>query len=459
MKYKLGYVKNNETRDIPVFEASAIPLPPKILTDISAIPVLDQGQQPACVGHAFATAVMWDYYKKTGKVPLISPRFIYSQAKLMDGNQDEGTSAISAFRGVQKLGGCATVQTVPNDTTLGIVEYLTVAITDPITNEIKQYPIKTEVEIQNPTDAQLQTLLAQYGLVIVAGEVDEVSWMEEDGQGYLKPGNAGGHEFTLWGYDTTVAPSTQYCMRNSWNTTWGTQGNGKLLWSDYQNNIYDAMVITIDMQQPLFAETLKRGSTGPDVVKLQTILGITADGIFGVKTYSAVCAFQKAHGLKTDGVVGPKTMAALESAQPTPTPTPTPVPAPAPTTYPKLLEWCTAAQNYEGWCENPPSRSYLNNNPGNLEFDGQPNAVLESGHNPNRFAHFDSYTDGLQALYNLFLRACTGQSQIYHPTMTLLDFYNVYAPSSDGNDVNAYAENIAQALGVPVTTQISTFVV
>ena len=128
------------------------------------------------------------------------------------------------------------------------------------------------------------------------------------------------------------------------------------------------------------------------------------------------------------------------------------------TQNPKLESWCKAAQEYEGWCENPPSRSYSNNNPGNLEFNGQVNAKLETGHTPNRFAHFNTYTDGFEALYNLFLRACSGQSRIYNPTMTLLDFYNVYAPSSDGNDVNAYATYIANALGVPVDTQICTFV-
>jgi hypothetical protein len=56
---------------------------------------------------------------------------------------------------------------------------------------------------------------------------------------------------------------------------------------------------------------LKRGSTGPDVVALQNILGIEADGSFGPKTEAAVKAFQSFHGLIADGVVGPKTWAEL----------------------------------------------------------------------------------------------------------------------------------------------------
>lgn len=57
--------------------------------------------------------------------------------------------------------------------------------------------------------------------------------------------------------------------------------------------------------------TLKRGSKGNEVVQVQTLLGIEADGIFGKKTEAAVRAFQAANGLKVDGIVGKQTWAAL----------------------------------------------------------------------------------------------------------------------------------------------------
>ena len=57
--------------------------------------------------------------------------------------------------------------------------------------------------------------------------------------------------------------------------------------------------------------TIKKGSRGADVKTLQTKLGITADGIFGSATETAVKAFQTAHGLVADGIVGAKTWAAL----------------------------------------------------------------------------------------------------------------------------------------------------
>jgi putative chitinase len=59
--------------------------------------------------------------------------------------------------------------------------------------------------------------------------------------------------------------------------------------------------------------TLRKGSQGPEVVRLQRLLHLKpADGDFGPKTAAAVREFQKSHGLVADGVVGPATWAALE---------------------------------------------------------------------------------------------------------------------------------------------------
>ena len=57
--------------------------------------------------------------------------------------------------------------------------------------------------------------------------------------------------------------------------------------------------------------TIKKGSRGEDVKKLQELLGITADGIFGPITRAAVIAYQSANGLKADGIVGPLTWGKL----------------------------------------------------------------------------------------------------------------------------------------------------
>jgi putative chitinase len=57
--------------------------------------------------------------------------------------------------------------------------------------------------------------------------------------------------------------------------------------------------------------TLKLGSTGNDVVKLQQALGLVADGNFGPATKEAVMRFQLNNGLAADGVAGPSTLSKI----------------------------------------------------------------------------------------------------------------------------------------------------
>jgi Putative peptidoglycan binding domain len=90
------------------------------------------------------------------------------------------------------------------------------------------------------------------------------------------------------------------------------------------------------------AATVRRDSTGQEVQDLQNILlqlgnnigSTTADGKFGPATEAAVKQFQQTNGLTADGIVGPRTWSALCSAagggnaqaqaprSPSPTPTP-----------------------------------------------------------------------------------------------------------------------------------------
>jgi putative chitinase len=56
---------------------------------------------------------------------------------------------------------------------------------------------------------------------------------------------------------------------------------------------------------------IKIGSTGEDVKKLQTKLGLTPDGNFGPGTEKAVKEWQKKNGLTPDGIVGEKSLSLL----------------------------------------------------------------------------------------------------------------------------------------------------
>ena len=56
---------------------------------------------------------------------------------------------------------------------------------------------------------------------------------------------------------------------------------------------------------------VKRGDRGDAVRKIQSALGVGADGVFGPITERAVKRFQRRNGLLVDGIVGPQTRAAL----------------------------------------------------------------------------------------------------------------------------------------------------
>jgi peptidoglycan hydrolase-like protein with peptidoglycan-binding domain len=70
--------------------------------------------------------------------------------------------------------------------------------------------------------------------------------------------------------------------------------------------------------------TVRQGSTGPEVARLQEDLNSlnldvgAADGIFGPRTEAGVRRFQAANDLTVDGIVGPMTWAALEGPPPGP---------------------------------------------------------------------------------------------------------------------------------------------
>lgn len=98
-----------------------------------------------------------------------------------------------------------------------------------------------------------------------------------------------------------------------------------------------------------------------------------------------------------------------------------------------------AIREFEGWY--PGSRSWRNNNPGNLKFAGQAGAVAtdDQGH-----AIFDSQASGWAALIHQLTLAFSGQSHVYGPGDTLYSFFGKYA---EGNRVQ-YAEFVAARLGV-----------
>ena len=112
-------------------------------------------------------------------------------------------------------------------------------------------------------------------------------------------------------------------------------------------------------------------------------------------------------------------------------------------------KFCLAIEKMEGYYKG--SRSYRNKNCGNLRYIGQKLAI---GKDKDGFAIFKTYQDGYNTLKMMVYNACAGKSKIYSPTMTIAQFFALFAPASDKNDPNHYAITVANACGLPVTTPI-----
>ena len=83
--------------------------------------------------------------------------------------------------------------------------------------------------------------------------------------------------------------------------------------SDRQSRYSDAMeALTGDVPpRAAITETLRNGSRGDAVKRVQRKLGIAADGIFGSGTEAAIKKWQAANDLVPDGIVGPKSLAKM----------------------------------------------------------------------------------------------------------------------------------------------------
>lgn len=113
-----------------------------------------------------------------------------------------------------------------------------------------------------------------------------------------------------------------------------------------------------------------------------------------------------------------------------------------------LVKFCTAIRDFEG---KPGDLNYKNNNPGNARCS-------PVGYLPkygfvkcvNNFAVFSTYALGWEYLNNL-----VHFKAVSHPTWTILDFFNNYAPTSDNNPTKRYASFVAKRMGVSVNTKLN----
>ena len=441
-KYPLGAFLNEvDNRDIPyasiVGLSQASPAYIEVPGFLAATRLL-QGPLGTCVEHAL------EFSKRVNDGIVHSRRIPYALTRQVLGLTDfdpQGLAPREAAKTAVTVGmpkDCGV-----DDNTLPHAVYAGLAITPQMRTDANIYRFGgfsfPTISVQG-----IKQALANGKTVVVTVAID---WNAIDSDGTVHPAKniAGYHEVVIGIADDGNA---RFRFANWWGT-WGTQSDGFITYAELEQVVYDNLVFSdipenllarANVQQFIFLNDLSVGTNSAANIQLQARL--TAYGLFsaspsrnfGPATLQAVISYQRLKGLPQTGYVGPLTRQALNAD------------IGEGLTKSKLDLWIEAAIQMEG--ANPAL-----NNPGNLRFVGQKDAT---GQDARGFCIFPDYATGYTNLRNLFIRAASGASTVYHPFNTLYEFYALYAPSADGNAPKHYAEVVAAHLGVDPTVAINT---
>lgn len=240
--------------------------------------VQDQGNVGSCVGFgvegAMRSAIDFMF-------PL-SPAFAYQVAKLMDGNQRDGTSLTSCIKGIEKYGLCREA-TYPYQS-----DKIYEDIPARIFREAKNIRL-VRYQDQKTTDYNLlewmigclSGVLFDKPLAIAIGVlVYKSSWVTESGkllEPYPGEKPSSGHSVTIVGYvfDSSFPGGGYFIFRNSWGSNWARKdtycpaGYGIMSFQYAAKFIREAMV----------AVDIKINVNDPVLVKNDTVRKLSINGV------------------------------------------------------------------------------------------------------------------------------------------------------------------------------------
>ena len=180
--------------------------------------ILNQYQSPLCAAYAIIAIVEAHYGLPPG---FLSRRFVYWQAKLIDGipNQD-GTTLRAVLQVMQKIGAC------PEGMCPSWPDWSKPVFTDKMLEEAAKYKIKAYASLNVGTLADVELAISTGRMVLAGSLCTRDDWA--DGW-ILKPQGTvlGGHATVFDSYDRNLVFETYKRFAsgpNSWGTGWGFDG-------------------------------------------------------------------------------------------------------------------------------------------------------------------------------------------------------------------------------------------
>ncbi len=140
----------------------------------------------------------------------------------------------------------------------------------------------------------------------------------------------------------------------------------------------------------------------------------------------------------------------------------------------RIYEIADAIRSHEGYFkpfERPwlpfGSKSYRNNNPGNIKLNSYSQKFKGRLGEQFGFIWFDSYQHGWEALIEYLTDAASGKRlSVYNPEMTMLQFFTIYSFIGWEDEKNRvrklnynYATDVAKKVGLSINTKIKEWLV
>ncbi len=210
-----------------------VKLPKKIDYTQKMSPIRDQGDEGVCVGFAVASGMkeyqeILDYQKLVE----LSPRFVYSECKKIDGMpEEEGTTIRAAMQVLESKGVC-------QEKFWPYLPHQKTKAQEGAISNAKKFRIITYARILNLNELRLS--LATKGPSVIGVEVFEGMMKTKTGLVPMPKKNEtalGGHAICAVGYDDE---KKLVKFKNSWSEKWGDKGFGYLSYTYIERYMMDA---------------------------------------------------------------------------------------------------------------------------------------------------------------------------------------------------------------------------